>query len=147
MNKKTHITTDASNHGIGAILWQKCSKGEKWILGAASRSLNEMEQRYSTIEKEALGVVWGLEKFHYYICGASVVVETDHKPLVQVLESKEIEKIPLRIQRFRLRLMKYSVKIVHISGKNNAGADALSRYTAETNVESILELETEKFVE
>ena len=147
MNKKTHITTDTSNHGIGAILWQKCSKGEKWILGAASRSLNETEQRYSTIEKEALGVVWGLAKFHYYICGASVVVETDHKLLVQVLESKEIEKIPLRIQRFRLRLMKYSVKIVNISGKNNAGADALSRYPAETNVESILELETEKFVE
>ena len=69
------------------------------------------------------------------------------KPLVQVLESREIEKIPLRIQRFRLRLMKYSVKIVHISEKNNAGADALSRYPAETNVESILELETEKFVE
>ena len=147
MNKKTHITTDESNHGIGAILWQKCSKGETWILGAASRSLNETEQRYSTIEKEALGVVWGLEKCHYYIFGASVVVETYHKPLVQVLESKEIEKIPLRIQRFRLRLMKYSVKIVHISGKNNAGADALSRYPAETNVESILEIETEKFVE
>ena len=43
MNKRTHITTDASNHGIGTILWQKCSKGEKWILGAASRSLNETE--------------------------------------------------------------------------------------------------------
>ena len=71
------------------------------------------------------------------------MVETDHKPLVQVLESKEIEKMPLRIQR----LMKYSVKIVHISRKNNAGADDLSRYPAETNVESILELETEKFVE
>ena len=147
MNKKTHITTDASIHGIGAILWQKCSKGEKWILGAASRSLNETEQRYSTIEKEALGVVWGLYKFYYYICDASVMVETVHKPLVEVLESKEIEKIPLRIHRFRLRLMKYSFKIVHISGKNNAGADALSRYPAETNVESILELETEKFVE
>ena len=46
-----------------------------------------------------------------------------------------------------MRLIKYSVKIVHISGKNNAGEDALSRYPAETNVESILELETEKCVE
>ena len=81
MNKKTHITTYASNHSIGAILLQKCSKGEKWIIGAASRSLYETEQRYSTIEKEALGVVWGSEKLHYYICGVSVLVETDHKQL------------------------------------------------------------------
>ena len=100
MDKKTYLTTDASNYGIGAILWHKDLHEEKVIIGAASRSLNETEQRYSTIEKEALGVVWGLDKFHYYICGAPVTVETDHTPLVQLLESKEVEKVPLRIQRF-----------------------------------------------
>ena len=90
MDRKTNLTTDASNYGIGAILWQKEAEGNKAIIGAASRFLNETEQRYSTIEKEALGVVWGLENCHYYICGAPVVVETDHKPLVQLLESKEV---------------------------------------------------------
>ena len=142
MDRKTYLTTDASNYGIGAILWQKEAEGNKAIIGAASRSLNETEQRYSTIDKEALGVVWGLEKFHYNICGAPVVVETDHKPLVQLLESKEVEKVTLRIQRFRLRLVKYNVQIVHISGKHNEAADALSRYPAEAMQETILELET-----
>ena len=146
MDKKTYLTTDASNYGIGAILWQKDLHEEKAIIGAASRSLNETEQRYSTIEKEALGVVWGLEKCHYYICGAPVTVETDHKPLVQLLECKDVEKVPLRIQRFRLKLMKYNVQVVHISGKNNEGADALSWYPVETIQEETLEQETEAFV-
>ena len=43
--------------------------------------------------------------------------------------------------------MKYSVNIVYISGKNNVVAYALSRYPAQENVESILELETAKFVD
>ena len=68
MDRRTYLTTEASNYGIGAIFWQKEAEGNKAINGAASRSLNETEQRYSTIEKEALGVIWGLEKFHYYIC-------------------------------------------------------------------------------
>ena len=146
IDRKTYLTTDASNYGIGAILWQKEAEGNEAIIGAASRSLNETEQRYSNIKKEALGVVWGLEKLYYYICGAPVVVETHHKPLVQLLESKEVEKVPLRIQRYRLRLMKYNVQIVHNSGKHNEAADALSRYLAEEMQETILELETEAFV-
>ena len=42
--------------------------------------------------------------------------------------------------------MKYNVQIVHISGKHNEAADALSRYPAEAMQETILELESEAFV-
>ena len=42
--------------------------------------------------------------------------------------------------------MKYNVQIVHISGKHNKAADALSRYPAEAMQETILELETEAIV-
>ena len=37
---------------------------------------------------------------------------------ISSLESKEVEKVPLYIQRFRLILMKYNVQVVQISGKN-----------------------------
>ena len=79
------------------------------------------------------------------MCGAPVVVDTYHTPLIQLLESKEVEKVLLRIQLFRLRIMKYNVQIVHISGKNNEAADAFSRYPAEAMQENILELEIEVF--
>ncbi|KAG1649809.1 hypothetical protein GQR58_028618 [Nymphon striatum] len=37
------------------------------------------------------------------------------------------DKVPIRIQRFRLRLLRYSYKIEYIPGKENMFADALSR--------------------
>ena len=144
--KKTVLTTDASEYGIGAVLSQQSEDGTRKMIGAACRSLTETERRYAVIEKEALGVVWGLEKFNYYISGAPILVETDHKPLIALLECKEIEKVPLRIQRFRIRLMKYSVDMTHISGKDNLIADALSRYPGKGKIEeSILQIEVEHF--
>ena len=118
------------------------------MIGAASRSLTSAEKNYAVIEKEALGVVWGLEKFNYYICGAPIVVETDHKPLITLLGRKEVEKIPIRIQRFRIPLMRYSVEMVYIPGKLNIGADALSRYPSKTtSTSNILEIEVNQLVE
>ena len=144
--KKTVLTTDASEYGIGAVLSQQSEDGTRKMIGAASRSLTETERRYAVIEKVALGVVWGLEKFNYYISGAPILVETDHKPLIALLECKEIEKWPLRIQLFRIRLMKYSVDMTHISGKDNLIADALSRYPGKGKIEeSILQIEVEHF--
>ena len=146
--KKTMITTDACNQGIGAVLSQIDSEGNRRMIGAASRSLTSAEKNYAVIEKEALGVVWGLEKFNYYICGAPIVVETDHKPLITLLGRKEVEKIPIRIQRFRIRLMRYSVEMVYIPGKLNIGADALSRYPSKTtSTSNILEIEVNQLVE
>ena len=105
------MTTDASDHGIGAILTQE--DGNRKMIGAASRSLSDTEKRYAYIEKESLGVVWALERFNYYIVGAPIYVETDHKPLITILGSKEIEKVPIRIQRYRIRLMRYKNNIIN----------------------------------
>ena len=34
-------------------------------------------------------------------------VTTDHKPSITLFGKKEVDKIPIRIQRYRLRLMRY----------------------------------------
>lgn len=59
--------------------------------------------------------------------GLDFTVETDHKPLVPLLGTAELHKMPPRIQRFRLRLMRYNPRVVHVAGKNQITTDALSR--------------------
>ena len=44
------------------------------MIAAVSRSLTEIENNYAVIEKEDLGVVWGLEQFNYYVNGATITI-------------------------------------------------------------------------
>ena len=94
----------------------------------ASRSMTSTEHRYAQIEKEALAVTWACEKFADFLIGLhSFQIETDHKPLVPLLHKKSLDDLPPRIQRFRMRLMRFSFTIFHTAGKNLHVADALSR--------------------
>lgn len=53
--------------------------------------------------------------------------ETDHKPLVSLLGQMAIDDMPPRIQRFRLRLMRYLFSVQYVPGKSLITADTLSR--------------------
>ena len=67
-------------------------------------------------------------------------IETDHKPLIPLFSSKSLNKLPIRVQRFRLRLMRYDFSISHVSGKDLTMADTLSRapVSAATNIDKQL---------
>ena len=71
--------------------------------------------------------MWACERFKDYLIGLHFHLETDHKPLVPLLSSKNIDEMPLRIQWFRLRLMRYNYSIPHVAGKELCAADTLSR--------------------
>ena len=92
-----------------------------------SRALTATEQRYTQIEKEALAVTWACERFRDYLVGLHFHIETDHKPLVPLLTSKNLDELPIRVQRFRLRLMRFSYSVSHVPGKELIMADTLSR--------------------
>ena len=126
---ETIITSDASNAGLGATLAQIQDDGSRRLIAAASRSLTETEERYAAIEKESLAVCWSMEKFAQYILGMEcVTVETDHKPLVSLFGNKFLDRLPPRIQGFKLRLQRFQYRMKHVSGSKNWTADALSRY-------------------
>ena len=93
----------------------------------ASRSLTKSEQNYGQIDKEALAITWACERFYMYILGKHITLETDHKPLIPLFSTKHLSDIPIRIQRFRIRLMRYDYNIVHVPGKELIVADTLSR--------------------
>ena len=124
------VSADASSFGLGAVLLQKeetADKNSTWKpVAYASRAMTSVEQRYAQIEKESLAVTWACEKFSHYLIGTNFVIETDHKLLVPLLGSKDIAELPARIQRFRMRLMKFSYSVVHVPGKDLHTADTLS---------------------
>ena len=67
VNAETTLQMDASKKGLRACLIQK-GKGKKGkVICYASRALTKTEQNYQNLEQEALGTIWGMEKFHYYL--------------------------------------------------------------------------------
>ena len=126
---KTKLQVDASKQGLGAVLIQTDpSQPEKErIVAFASKSLSEVEKRYANIERELLAVVFGVERFHTYIYGASITVESDHKPL-QNIAKKDLAQAPPRLQRMLLRLQPYDAQIQYRPGAEMLIADFLSRY-------------------
>lgn len=69
-------------------------------------------------------IVWAIQKFHKYLYGREFFLETDHQPLVYLNSSKLLNS---RLMRWSLALQPYRFRIVSIRGKENVGADFLSR--------------------
>lgn len=128
-NKPIVIQSDASQKSLGCALFQN----GKPIL-YASRSLTDSEIDYAQVEKELLAVVFAFQKFHNFAYGnSSITVQTDHSPLVSIL-NKHMCKIPNnRLRRLRLKLLTYSFTIKYVPGKHLHVADLLSRQCEPTN--------------
>ena len=114
---KTKISADASSYGLGlgAVLLQEQSGNWKPV-AYASRSTSETERCDAQIEKEALSVTWSCEKFSDYNLGNSFTIETDHKSLVPLLNSKCLNTLPPRVLRFRLQMNRFDYIITHVPG-------------------------------
>ena len=119
--KPLTIQADASQDGLGACLLQDGKP-----ICYASRSMNETEQRYAQIEKELLAIVFATQRFHHYIYGTEVTIQSDHKPL-ESIQKKDLHKLSPRLQLMMLKLLLYKINIVYTPGSKMHIADALSR--------------------
>ena len=119
--KETVLNVDASIKGLGAVIMQD---GKPVAFG--SKTLTSCERRYANIERELLAIVWGAQKFHTYVYGRRVIVETDHKPLESIFR-KPLNDAPPRLQRMLLKLTKYDLDVRYVPGKQQVISDCLSR--------------------
>ena len=137
--KDFYLACDASNTGLGAVLLQK-DKTRMRAVSYASRVLNSTEQRYSTTEKECLGVVWGLKKFRHLILGYKVHILTDHKPLLDLFRKRDFINNQ-KFNRWFLSVLEYGPEFKYIPGQYNTLADGLSRAFEDEERDQIQTLE------
>ena len=138
--KPVTIQADASSTGLGACLLQ-----DDRPIAYASRALTDSETRYAQIEKELLAIVFAANKFHHYIYGTSVEVESDHKPLESIL-TKPIHQASPRIQIMMLPLMRYNLEVKYVPGSRLDIADTLSRaYVNDSSIDTESQIECGKY--
>ncbi|CAM4699566.1 unnamed protein product [Caretta caretta] len=118
------ITTDASEHGVGAVLMQEGPDQQFHPVVFLSKKLSERESDWSVSEKECYAIVYALEKLHPYIWGWHFHVQTDQAALKWLHTVKETNK---KLLWWSLDLQDFDFEIQHISGASNKLADAFSR--------------------
>ena len=105
------IQCDASQTGTGAVLMQNGRP-----IAYASRALTETKTRYAQTEKEMLAIVFSLEKFHQFLFGRSVQVESDHQLLEAILQ-KPLSAAQRRLQGMMLCIQAYDINVRYKKGK------------------------------
>jgi hypothetical protein len=125
-----YIATDASNVGVGGVLYQPRPGDDENITAdnivtIHSKILSKSQRNYPAYKKELWGVVSSLRHFHSYIWGRrDLVVYTDHKPLTFVLATPVMSPA---VQHWFDVLLDYSFEIRYRPGVLNIMPDALSR--------------------
>ena len=118
------LRTDACDTGVGAVLLQD-HDGTLFPVAYGSRKLSKPERNYCVTEKECLGIIFGISKFEKYLYGRRFTLQTDHQPLAYLAQARVHNG---RLMRWSLFLQQYQMVTQYIKGRDNVGADCMSRF-------------------
>lgn len=125
---RTILYTDASPHALGAVLVQENEQGTARIISFASKSLSATERKYAQNQREALGTIWAVEHFSYFLLGRHFVLRTDAQGMTFILNRprEESKRALTRADGWALRLSPYRYEAQYVRGRDNI-ADPSSR--------------------
>lgn len=127
VNAEVKLSVDASSYAVGAVLLQNDQP-----IAYASAALTSAQKNYPQIEKEATAIRYGCKKFHEYVYGKKLTIETDHKPL-EIIFKKPLHTAPARLQRILFDVTQYHPVIEYKKGSQLFVADSLSRDCSQNN--------------
>ena len=130
------LELDACEYGIGCILTQEYNN-RKYVIAYASRTLSASERNYSSVEREALAIVWATKHFRQYLEGGPVFVRSDCKALQWLKTARDPTG---RLARWAMKLSPYNIIIQHRPGASNPNGDFVSRYPLSDSRSDIPEL-------
>lgn len=118
---RTELFVDASPTGLGAMLVQFNDQSVPRVIACASKSLTSTEQRYPQTHKEALAVVWGVERFTTYLLSKFFIVRTDSEANEFIFNGKYRlgRRAISRSESWALRLQQYDFRIQRVPGRFN----------------------------
>lgn len=125
-SKPIVVSADSSSYAMGGVLFQVYDNCFKPV-AYCSRTLTNAEIGYAQIERELLAAVWVCERFNSYLLGSKFRLQTDHKPLIPLINTKILSDAPVRCQRLLMRLARYTPIAEFVPGKRLVVADSLSR--------------------
>ena len=90
--KPFQLQTDASDFGLGAVLYWRDDDNCQRVIAFASHSLSNTEKNYLTDKLEFLALKWAItDRFHKYLYGGQFDVYTDNNPLTYILTSAKLD--------------------------------------------------------
>ena len=89
--KPFRLHTDASENGLGAVLYQKQDDDRHCMIAYASQTLSKSERNYDAHKLEFLALKWSVtERFYEYLYGRHFEVNTDNNPLTYILTTAKL---------------------------------------------------------
>ena len=128
-NLPVKLDCDASYYGIGAVLSHAYPNGDEKPVAFASRTLNENEQNYSQLDKEALAIIFAVKKFNQFLYGRRFTLRCDNKALCRIFGDKFSTPVlaASRLVRWFIILSSYDYEIEFRATGRHLNADMLSR--------------------
>ena len=120
-----YVTVDTSPTGIGWVINQEGEDGARYAIRFGAKVLSERQRGYTQVKRELWGIVSAVKEDKDYLIGSEVVIETDCLPILGMVLGCATPD--LAMLRWIAYIKSMNPEICHISGKNNAMANMLSR--------------------
>lgn len=135
------LACDASPVGVGCVISHIMPDGTERPIQYASKTLSEVQQKYSQFDREAYAVFYGVRKFHQYLFGRKFKLLVDNKAISQILSpSKSLPLLSVtRMQHYAIFLQDYNYEIIFRKSENHGNVDALSRLPIEDDKGCIMD--------